>query len=1003
MYNIQMEAEIISADSFISAFDDCMRRVEKRKIDLGKRTVVIVPDKYTLYAERRLFLGGGAFDVEVVTFSRLLSKCGVRPRGYISRFGAVMLLRKLIGDGEELKCFDKSARFIGFADKIYDTIAQLNASGVTPEILSETDASDAALKAKTDDLRLLQQKYNDATKDKYTDSSELLRLLPEAVLNCDYLDSAVVYVLNFDRLTARHRAAIKAVEQKAEKVYVYDAAQKSDAKLKRNKRITVYSAPDFETELKSAAARICAGVYENNLKYSDFCIAVSNIDYNIVSRVLSQYGVPFSLDRKYPLKNHPKARFVMCALAAADGRLSRAKLIALSKNFLTGITASQSAAFENYCNRRRVDYKGFLSEFEDEPAESARKKLTEIILPLSERLHTYMTATEFVDAVKSLAEKAEKLDALPTADEAVDLVAAGDKLDEIIDLMDEIMGQGTFPLQLLIATLKEGIDSREISVLPALADSVTIGQPALFRGQKFAKVFVLGFNEGSLPIVTQDCGIVTDAEIDRLERAGTLIEPKTEEVNERARSELLHLIDGCDDCFLSYAASDGSSGQAALLTLIARENAERCDISFASYERERDALYYGENPLLLERLACCKGAAKELFASGLNRPFRPPYMSELARVLKEEADGLLKQTDDDFVLEKPYDIFFRKGTAYISQLQTFFLCPYRHFLEYGLGLKEREDGTVTPKDVGIILHKVAEVFAGESRFDTPGDRAVGIFDRLLKNEMKDFADLPQNKLNRLKNESKRLCETIAAQLTRSDYETVGQEAMFSSKKGAAFEAPEITLKSGAKIAVVGVMDRVDACGKTARVIDYKTGYIGGALKAEKLYYGTKFQLQFYCSVLRDNGYDIGGMFYFPVGGDWADGSEYCRMTGIFDSDTDGIVAMDNALKDGGVSELFNATLKVDKKGELTLSRNGSAFPKEQLAAICDYAEKIFYSGIDDIDDGFIMPLPHTESGRLACEFCPYAVVCLNHDVAPRACGGDCKSAVTKTEDGGNGV
>ena len=79
-----MEAEIIGAESFISAFDRCVESVNKRKKDIGKRTVVIVPDKYTLYAEQRLFLGGGAFYVEVVTFSRLLSKCGVYPRGYVS-------------------------------------------------------------------------------------------------------------------------------------------------------------------------------------------------------------------------------------------------------------------------------------------------------------------------------------------------------------------------------------------------------------------------------------------------------------------------------------------------------------------------------------------------------------------------------------------------------------------------------------------------------------------------------------------------------------------------------------------------------------------------------------------------------------------------------------------------------------------------------------------------------------------------------------------------------
>ena len=104
-----MKPEIIKSKSYVRAFDDCVLRIKRRKADLDKRTVVIVPDRYTLYAERRLFGGGGSFDVEVATFSRLLSKTGYRPEGYISRFGAVMLLRRLIGDGKDLKCFHRSA------------------------------------------------------------------------------------------------------------------------------------------------------------------------------------------------------------------------------------------------------------------------------------------------------------------------------------------------------------------------------------------------------------------------------------------------------------------------------------------------------------------------------------------------------------------------------------------------------------------------------------------------------------------------------------------------------------------------------------------------------------------------------------------------------------------------------------------------------------------------------------------------------------------------------
>ena len=219
-----MKPEIIKTNSYIAAFDDLVRRVKARKVSPDRRTVVIVPDKYTLHAERRLFLGGGAFDVEAVTFSRLVTKTGYRPKNYISRFGAIMLIKKIVGDGENLRCFRRSARFNGFAGKMYDTIAQLRASGVTPDDLrrSVSDSDSRAFRDKISDIADIAERFYGELEGRYTDPTDLLAALPEALKTSGYLDGATVYILNFDRFTASHRAAIAAIAERADRTYIYD-------------------------------------------------------------------------------------------------------------------------------------------------------------------------------------------------------------------------------------------------------------------------------------------------------------------------------------------------------------------------------------------------------------------------------------------------------------------------------------------------------------------------------------------------------------------------------------------------------------------------------------------------------------------------------------------------------------------------------------------------------------------------------------------------------------
>lgn len=964
-----MKPLFLHCSSFADAFDDCVMRVKNRKIDLDKKTVVIVPDKYTLYAEKRLFSGGGAFDAEVVTFSRLLSKTGFRPKNTLSRFGSVMLLKKIIAGGEELKCFKKSARFTGFAGKMYDTIAQLNASGVS--LAGGVDCGDGALKVKTEDIALLQQRYAAAIKGRYFDSSELLKALPLALEKSGYLTGATVYLLNFDRFTFCQNAIIEEMGRLCDMVFVYETSEPT-ANFLKVKDMEIYPSPDYASALKAAARRIRTEITESGGRFSDFCVVTANPDLAAAERIFTEYGIRIAVDDKYPLSLHPTARFLLAALDAATGRLSRDKVIRLSKIAVSGIATDEAAHFENYCNRLRVDYKGFCEPFGDERAELTRQKAMSIIDSLSAALRPQMNAEDFVFAIENLLSMASPVE---NTCEKYDLVGFGKSLDEIIKLMKTVMGGGVYSTELLAATLKEGIDSRSLAYLPTYSDCLAVGPPSLFRGQRFKKVFVLGFDEGVLPIVSSDCGIITDGEIDRLQSVGKKVEPKIAEVNDRAERELLHLLASGESLFLSYTSGAACS---PLLTRIERENQKGGRIRKTGLAYEKNVLDYGdekEKENVFLNYACSFGGAKEVFTDAMTRHTADgELLAALSLSLGEKANELLSLKREDFVLQKKRKIFFRKKTAYISQIQTFFCCPFSHFLKYGLGLKEREDGSASPKDVGTVLHKVAELFTAASDFLDPETSAVKLFDGLA-GAMPEYDAMKEGEKVRLREECKKLCRTIAKQFALSDYGRLGEELRFGFS-GAPLGGETVKLPSG-EVTFVGVIDRADVKDGKVRIIDYKSGGIDKKLSDYMFYYGINLQLQFYGHVMKKSGYDVAGMFYFPIGSDWTDSAEYCRMRGIFDSDLNRVLEMDRSLNEGKSSELFNARTYINKKGELVFAKpNALALPSGRIACVCEYAEKVFLSGVEDISNCLITPMPYRDGRNTACDYCPFSSVCV---------------------------
>ena len=176
----------------------------------GTRVILLVPEQYTLQAEREIIAGlnlPGLLDVEVLSPRRLTRKireCGGRsalaPLDAAGR--SMAIAQALTAVQEELHYYKRVALTPNLPDKLSVLLTDLQRAGLTPAELAEhaRRLPSGALKAKEHDLALIWQGYLDVIDGRFQDETMQQqdvrrRLIPSGVMN-----GAAVFVYGFDVL-----------------------------------------------------------------------------------------------------------------------------------------------------------------------------------------------------------------------------------------------------------------------------------------------------------------------------------------------------------------------------------------------------------------------------------------------------------------------------------------------------------------------------------------------------------------------------------------------------------------------------------------------------------------------------------------------------------------------------------------------------------------------------------------------------------------------------------
>lgn len=974
-----------SAKDMISTIDNS---------DFFVEHIIVVPDKFSLQTEKLLLSSlsqKAFFNVRVVGLTELASEIlGGDNSGIISSEESLLLTQKAIQNvKKDLLIFGKTN--INFCYEINKIIMQLKSSLVEGDDLNDGASGLAGIKFH--DLKLIYNEY-ERLRNK-NDANARLSMASAKARDNQIFSNTKIYFAFFDAFTAEAYNMLKALIVGAMEVnisltkaasigneYIYEkdifqkiikiAAEEhkqysvieknasffsqKDAiikgvysfqklKCKNSGFYTLLSANSYMDEI-NAVAKTIYNYTTNGYRYKDFAVMLSDTAKyeNYIESIFETFDIPYYIDSTLCADKTILARIIFVLFDVVVSRYSKTSLKTLFSEIAIEKREDLIEKIDLYNVDNKFKYKKYI----------ASENHFDNILQLLEKCKT---AREFNDVVKFIIEVTSKnLQLLQQTLEEKKYIKEKNiniQVEEILNEDLKLIGEYEEEISIgeYLQKLKLLLSFKEVSTVPSYVDGVFVGDATTSSLLESKVLFVVGGEK--LPVVSTDNGFLSDSEL-LLNFKDKQIEPTIRMINRRNRFKLFNLL---------------SKAQNKLIISCQLLNEEGKRNELPSYVTSLNEIFDVE-PVKIHDQFNFTVVQKNNVGLGNRKSFTDEYGLLLNEKIKEELSIENKSTttlNKNKLQSNGREVFFGENRARVTQLEQYFSCPFKHFINYGLGLKENEAFEFQVKDVGNFCHRGAELFVKQllkNRFDLKIDIDEFVdknFDRILKDENlveKFEATNEKESLERyIKNHLKGLLCDIVKEMSISKFRPVYLEKKFDSMK---VGKDQITL--------VGKADRIDECGDYFRIIDYKTGTTGNLLK--ELYFGNKLQLFLYQKVASEQlKKHSAGVFYFSAKFDYSKAGEDDKklLKGLAENDKEIINLLDDTIDVNCKSQILSISTSA-KDGEY----KGSAVAKDSLLVYENYAKRVADKATDEICDGFIQPKP--DEG--ACEWCPYAAICM---------------------------
>ena len=208
--------------------------VDKEKFifdNIEGRALIIVPDQFTLEAERGLFKSLGVtalMDVEVLSMSRLgfrlLAELGGSKRTFIDKYGRHMILAQTaLEEKENLQIFrglEGKSSFIDMVNNFITDMKQYNCGSAELAEMAGQVEEGSYVQKKLQDLGLLLRRYEEKIEGRYTDSEDYMNLVLGKICDSELIKGNNIWIYGFDSFTPKALSVMGELMENAARVNV---------------------------------------------------------------------------------------------------------------------------------------------------------------------------------------------------------------------------------------------------------------------------------------------------------------------------------------------------------------------------------------------------------------------------------------------------------------------------------------------------------------------------------------------------------------------------------------------------------------------------------------------------------------------------------------------------------------------------------------------------------------------------------------------------------------
>lgn len=808
----------------------------------------------------------------------------------------------------------------------------------------------------------------------------------------------------------------------------------------KQQELCMFEALSPREEVHQTALYIRNLIREQEFNYRDIAVVIGDLE-GYASYVETEFGqleIPCFIDRTRGIVLNPMIEYIKSALQLYIKDFSYDTVFHFLRSGMVDISREEIDELENYVirtgargyrtysrlfTRRTEEMQQGSGQDDTERAEETMERLNRIrqqfadtveILHMAPRAKAGEYVYHLYDFLEQNQVQQKLLNYQQQFEQEGDLAKAREYAQIyrlVMDLLDqiyELLGEEEISLQEFADILDAGFGEITVGTIPQNVDRIVVGDMERTRLKQVKVLFFLGVNDGNIPKNASKGGIISDMDREFLIESGTEMAPSPRQQMYIQRLYLyLNMTKPSQRLYLSYAKvnSDGKGIRPSYLIDTVRKLFPQLVVE---YPQNRSRIEQIEG-----RQEGARYLAEELreYADGTLREEERQDFYLMYRAYEADPQGRDRLTQAAFRRYKESGLsrivaralYGRQLENSVSRLETYAACACRHFLQYGLSLREREEFGFEVSDMGNVYHAVLENFAGKlaesgrTWWDFDENFAAKVVREAIEGYAATYGETVlyssarnEYAITRMSRILTRTVLTLQQHLKQGSFQPDDYELSFRFAEE--LDSIHVDLSEEEKMHLQGRIDRIDVSEDAehvyVKVIDYKSGNKKFDLAA--LYYGLQLQLVVYMNAAMelesrkhpDKEIVPAALLYYHIDDPTIETPveltdeqineqilAKLRMNGVVNSDPEVVERLDHYLQDK------SAVIPVEKKKDGSFSARSGILSREEMQLVSAYVDAKIRDIGREILDGKIAANPYEKGNEEACTYCAYKKVC----------------------------